>query len=64
MQVSPLQLLTPFGEVGHLAQAVPQAVRLLASTQTPSQGFWPGSHRSSLHIAVSSMQAFRHLRLP
>lgn len=42
--MSPSQVVLPFGETAHGAQAVPHALTLVASTQIPLQGFCPSGH--------------------
>jgi hypothetical protein len=59
-QVSPLQLATPLGDVGQGMQAVPHALKLLASTQSPPpHGFVLGGHVPS-HGAPSGTHLSRH----
>jgi hypothetical protein len=57
--MSPSQDAVPFGDVAQVAHELPQAAWLVASTQIPPQGFFPGGQLPS-QTAFSSIHATRH----
>jgi hypothetical protein len=61
--LSPSQVETPLGDEGQGLHAVPQALRLLGSTQIPPHGFFPMGQVSS-QAAASATQASLQGRFP